>query len=134
MENSIDAKEIEIVYSSYHTTSYKYDEENKVYLRTLSGTDEVDAVTGKQYTVKNIITYQLNNSSYDDYGRQKLDNIGSGEGYYITNGKATKITWSKSSRSSKTVYKYKDSGEEITLNDGNTYIQIQPKDKELVIK
>ena len=134
MENSIDAKEIEIVYSGYHTTSYKYDEENKVYLRTLSGTDEVDAVTGKQYTVKNIITYQLNNSSYDDYGRQKLDNIGSGEGYYITNGKAIKITWSKSSRSSKTVYKYKDSGEEITLNDGNTYIQIQPKDKELVIK
>ena len=129
-----DATDVEIVYSSYHTTSYKYDEINKVYLRILSGTNEVDAVTGKQYTAKNIITYQVKNYSYDNYGRQKLNNIGSGEGYYITNGKAVPITWSKSSRSAKTVYKYKDTGEEITLNDGNTYVQIQPENKSLVIK
>ena len=30
--------------------------------------------------------------------------------------------------------KYKDTGEEIVLNDGNTYIQIQPENKSLVIK
>ncbi len=55
-----------------------------------------------------------------------IDNVGSGEGYYISNGYAVPITWEKSSRSSKTVYKYQSDGEEIKLNDGNTWVHILP--------
>lgn len=134
MENVEIADEIEIPYSNYHTTTYVYDKENKVYKRSMSGKAHVDAITGKQYTAKNIITYKVKNSDAGQgYGRQKLDNITSGEGYYITEGYAVPITWEKESRSSKTVYKYKTSKEEIKLNDGNTWIQIQPKDRELKI-
>ena len=69
-----------------------------------------------------------------DYkGRQNLNNIGSGEGYYISEGKAVKITWSKSSREAKTVYKLKSTGEELKVNDGNTFIQVQPLNQELTI-
>ena len=92
----------------------------------------VDLITGKQYTAKNIITYQVKNRSYDDYGRQELDNIGSGEGYYISEGYATPITWEKTCRSCKTIYKYSD-GKELKVNDGNTWIQIQPVGKVLDI-
>ena len=69
----------------------------------------------------------------DVKGRQDIDNIGSGEGYYITNGYAVPIKWSKKSRTAQTVYTYTD-GTEIKVNDGNTYIQIQPKSQKLTIK
>ncbi|MCI8330949.1 MAG: DUF3048 domain-containing protein [Bacilli bacterium] len=131
-EGAIKADDILIDYSYYHNTSYKYDETRKVYLRSMSDKAHVDAVTNEQYTAKNIITYQVRNKSIDSYGRQKLENVGSGEGYYITNGYAVPITWEKSSRSGKTIYKYKD-GIEIKLNDGNTWVQIQPVDEDLEI-
>ena len=67
----------------------------------------------------------MNNYSIDSYGRQTLENIGSGSGYYITNGYAVPIQWVKDSRSSQTIYKYLDCSE-IQVNDGNTYIQLHP--------
>lgn len=131
-EDAIKADDILIDYSYYHSTSYKYDETNKVYLRTMSNKAHVDSVTNEQYKAKNIITYKVKNRSIDSYGRQALDNTGSGEGYYITNGYAVPITWEKTSRSSKTIYKYSN-GEEIKLNDGNTWVQIQPTNEDLEI-
>lgn len=131
-ENSQIANSVYIKYSNYHNTSYEYDNTNKVYKRTMSGVKHVDAITKKQYTVKNIIVAKVKNTIMDSYGRQDLKNIGSGEGYFITNGYAVPITWSKSSRNSQTIYKYLN-GEEIVVNDGNTYIQIQPIDQTLTV-
>lgn len=133
MEGAIKADNILIDYSYYHDTSYTYDEMRKVYLRSMSDEPHVDAVTNEQYTAKNIITYKVRNRSIDSYRRQKLENTGSGEGYYITNGYAVPITWEKDSRSSKTIYKYASTNEEIKLNDGNTWVQIQPSDRDLDI-
>lgn len=127
-EGSIKADEVTIPYSSYMTTSYTYDEENRVYKRYANKVAHTDAVTKKQYTAKNIIIMKVKNYSVDSYGRQNLDTTGSGEGYYITNGYARKITWEKPSRTEVTTYRYLD-GTEIILNDGNTFIQVQPIDK-----
>ena len=129
-EDSIVANNISVPYSGYMTSSYKYDPVNKYYLRFANG--EAHNVTKEQYHFKNIIVINVRNYTIDNYGRQGLDNIGSGNGYYITDGYARPITWEKSSRSSKTVYKYLD-GEEITVNDGNTFIQIQPTGKTTTI-
>lgn len=133
-EDAIVATNIDIPYSTSLKTSYVYDSENKVYKRFVNGVEHADYVTKKQYTTKNIITYKLPNStiSGDQKGRQDVDTVGSGEGYYITNGYAIPITWEKESRSSQTVYKYSN-GKEIDVNDGNTYIQIQPTNFELSI-
>lgn len=132
MEEAQIATNIDIKYSSYQTTSYEYDSENKVYLRFMNDKKHIDLDTKEQYSTKNIITYQVKNSSYDSYGRQELDNIGSGEGYFISEGYAVPITWEKTCRSCQTVYKYKD-GKEILVNDGNTWIHIQPVGKSLKI-
>ena len=94
-----------------------------------------DYVTKEQYTFKNIITYQVDNYTLNDgenKGRQELENIGSGTGYFISGGYAVPITWEKSSRSSQTKYYY-ESGEELIVNDGNTFIQIQPEGQKLEI-
>ena len=124
-ENSMVAKNIDLDYSYYHTTGYYYDEETKTYLRSMNNTLHNDYVTGKTYTAKNIIIEKIRNYSFDSYGRQDLENIGTGEGYYITNGYAVPITWTKESRSSKTKYTYLD-GTNVVVNDGNTWIQIIP--------
>lgn len=134
-ETSKDATSIDISYSNNTKNHYDYDEENKVYKRSVNGKAHTDYVTKEQYTFKNIIVYQVQNVTIaGDYkGRQNLNNIGDGEGYYISEGKAVEITWSKSSRDSKTIYRFKSTGEELVVNDGNTFIQIQPKGQLLTI-
>ncbi len=132
-EESIKADKVKIVYSGYTYTTYEYDEETNLYYRSMSGKKHVDAITGKQYTTRNIITYKIKNASFDSYGRQDLKNIGTGDGYYISDGYAVPIKWEKESRDSQTVYKYLD-GKEIDVNDGVTWIQIQPADKKLTIE
>ena len=131
-EDAIIADEVYIDYSDYTFTKYVYDKDNKVYNRFMSDVPHVDSETGKQYTAKNIIVYKVQNYTIDSADRQNLENIGEGEGYYISNGYAVPISWSKADRSSKTIYTYAD-GTEIKVNDGNTWIQIQPKGKLLDI-
>lgn len=136
LEGASSAENIDLEYSYYHTTSYEYDAENKVYRRFMSGKANVDLETGEQYTAKNIIIYKVSNytlSDGDGKGRQELENIGSGSGYYISNGYSVPITWEKTSHSGQTVYKYTN-GEEITVNDGNTFIQIMPTSGEITIE
>lgn len=127
MEGVIPANNVSITYSKSMTSSYVYDAEAKNYKRSVNGKPHIDHAINEQNTTKNIITYQVKNTtiSGDVKGRQDLDTIGSGTGYYISNGYAVPITWSKTSRSAKTIYKLKD-GTELKVNDGNTYIQIQP--------
>ncbi|MCR5788017.1 MAG: DUF3048 domain-containing protein [Bacilli bacterium] len=133
---AIIANNITIPYSKGTTTSYTYDPENKVYKRFVNGTAHTDYITKNQYTFKNIITYKVKNNnivSPDGYnGRQEIHNIGSGTGYYISEGYAVPIKWSKESRTAQTKYTYED-GTELKVNDGNTFIQIQPADRELTI-
>ena len=131
-----DANNISIKYSDYRTSNYTYDGSKKVYLRSMNNTKNVDLTTGLQYEVKNIIVYGVKYSSYtyNNYSAyQKIDNVGSGEGYYITEGKAIPIIWEKPNKNAKTKYKVKETGRELVVNDGNTYIQIYPTSGNLVI-
>ena len=43
------------------------------------------------------------------------------------------ITWNKTSKNSKTKYVVKETGKELVVNDGNTYIQIYPTSGNLKI-
>ena len=127
-EDKMEALKVNLKYSNGFTTNYEYDSTANVYKQSVNNKPHTDYETKAQYTVKNIITYQVANYGLGDKkGRQDIKNIGSGEGYFITGGYAIPITWEKKSRSSQTVYKYKATGEEITVNDGNTWIHIVPK-------
>ena len=131
---TVDANNVKIFYSNYNEVEYEYDKNNKVYKRFINNEEHSDYNNGKQLTVKNIIVYDLDYVSIagDTKGRQDLYNIGEGTGYYITEGKAIKITWEKAKRDAKTVYRY-ENGKEITVNDGNTFIQIMPTSGNLEI-
>lgn len=125
--------EITLPYAGFYTVKYSYDENEKVYKRYLNGSGHITQNKVHLGASNLIIQITSNyNIAGDDKGRQNLQTTGSGSGYYITNGTVRKITWSKNSRSEKTVYKY-ESGEEIIFNPGQTWIQIVPPNMNLGI-
>ena len=135
LEDGEDAITVTIPHSQLQTVKYQYDEDTKTYKRFARGKAQTDWDTKDPVTTKNIIiefcdSYTLNDS--ENKGRQGLYNIGTFDGYYITNGKAIKIECTKSSRSEKTVYKDLD-GNEIKVNDGNTFVNICPKNANVTI-
>lgn len=131
MDSNMVATNVSVNHSASQNTSYAYDNNLKLYKRFINNNPHTDAITKEQYTVKNIIVVRLEVYSNDGY-YQNLNNIGEGDGYYITNGYAIPIKWHKSSRESKTTYTYLN-GEEIKINDGNTFIQLQPLNEQLII-
>ena len=138
------ANTITIPYGSApQIASFKYDPENKMYVRYENGVKCVDHNTKESVTTKNIITYKIDYKMCVDNYYWDLDTIGSGEGCYITNGYAVPIKWSKSSRSSKTKYTYKEGtildgkdvgGQEISVSDGRTWIEVQTTKQKLTIE
>lgn len=136
LTEGISATDITIPYSSSYKVTYKYNEETKRYTRGYNKTTQKDWDTKELVTTKNIIITFAKNTTLKDgtsKGRQNLLNIGTFDGYYITNGKAIKIKCYKSSRKEQTVYKDLE-GNEIEVNDGNTFIQIVPVSSKVAIK
>lgn len=122
------ASVVKIKYSALQNISYQYDAERKVYLRSMRGTPHKDSQTGEQFYAKNIIMIYVKDELLDDpedKGRRNLYNIGTGNGYFATNGKYEPITWKKTDRKSKTQY-FDKNGNEISVNDGITWVQIVP--------
>lgn len=131
-EDGKDALDVKIPYSSFNTVEYKYDAETKRYTRYSKGKLQTDWNTGENVTTKNIIITFAQNYEIGG-GKQGLTNIGKLKGYYITNGKAIEITCTKTARASKTIYADLD-GNEIYVNDGNTFIQICPLNANVTIE
>jgi hypothetical protein len=133
LEQGIKISGLKIKYSELHNVSYKYDENEKIFYRSMRGIVDKDRETGKQYYAKNIIIMYVKNYNLPDIetkGRQELENIGTGKGYYITDGKYINITWKKESAKSRTLW-LDSNNEEIILNDGITYVQLAPSDYEV---
>lgn len=136
LEEGQEALSVTIPHSTLQTVRYEYDAENKIYKRYARNKAQKDWDTGDAITTKNIIITFCDNYTLDDSenkGRQGLYNIGTFDGYYITNGKAIKIKCTKTARDVKTVYKDLN-GNEIKVNDGNTFVNICPKDANVVIQ
>ena len=128
IENGDVATVVTIPYTSDNTVKFKYNSETKLYERYVNDKLQKDFLTSEALTTKNIIITFANNYTTDEengYGRQAIENIGTLDGYYITNGMARKIKCKKTSRAGRTSYQDSE-GNEIEVNDGNTYIQIVP--------
>ena len=128
-----EAIKINIPYSANEYRTYTYDSSKKYYLRSTNGKAHIDRRTNKQLHYKNIIIQRADYKIIDNENRIDVKTVGSGKGYFITNGYFIPIKWSKSSRKAKTIYTY-DDGSEIVLNDGNTFIQIVPSKSNITIE
>ena len=133
LEDGIIANSVTIPHSTLQKVKYVYDETNQVYKRYARNKAQTDWDTGNAVTTKNIIITFCDNYTLTDSenkGRQGIKNIGTFDGYYITNGKAIKIKCTKNTRDQQT--KYEDlEGNEIKVNDGNTWVNICPTDAQV---
>lgn len=108
-----------------NTPSFTYNAEDGLYYRDQFGSAHVDAETGEQLTVTNII---LEYENYDIYQRNTIDHpvylhfdtTSGGEGLYITGGKAVPITWERENFWDPVKY-YLEDGTELKLNTGKTW-------------
>lgn len=128
LEDGQEANSVTIPFSSGNVVKFVYNSETGKYERYSKGTKQKDGSTGEDVVTKNIIVTFAENYTLNDperKGRQGLYDVGTRDGYYITNGKAIKIKCKKDSRTAQTVYTDLE-GNEIKVNDGNTFFEICP--------
>ncbi|MDD3631211.1 MAG: DUF3048 domain-containing protein [Atribacterota bacterium] len=121
---------INIKYNVNYEVSYQYMPEIQRYVRFLNGNPHIDAETGRQLQVKNIIIQASDKKILDTEGRLAIDFIGKGAGLIIYNGKSEEITWSKEALESKTYFFNKD-GNRLAIQPGNVWIQVVHPDTEI---
>ena len=131
-DDVINATHLVIPYGNIVTEFY-YNNDEKMYTKVVNGAWITDYATGENITTKNIIIEKITYNVTDDGYYWNLHDVGTGDGYYITNGKAVPIKWSKANRTSKTVYTYLD-GTEIEVSDGRTYIEVQVTNQSTTIE
>lgn len=140
-----DASYVYIPFSFYAQSYLDYDANKNVYMKgqylgTRQSLDRhdsphIDGSTGAQLEFTNILVMSAYHSgALDDKGRISVNFTGSGEGYYITHGKAKPIVWKKESRTSGYKLYEKDGITELVMNPGKTYAAIVPTGAEVVIK
>lgn len=109
-----------------------YDAENKVYLKQINGDAQVDGKTGEQLAFTNVFVLETDISVRDSVGHKEIDWDGGTDsvGYYVSNGGVQKITWSKDYNNESSYLRfYDESGQEISINRGKSYIALNYKNQ-----
>lgn len=118
------ASHVHMQSTAIQTVDFVYDEKTGEYLRyQYNGMAHVDATTGEQISVKNVLILFTDISLIpgDAAGRLTVGTVGSGQGYYITNGKRKVVNWSRGSKTETLHLEYRN-GDELILNCGKTFI------------
>lgn len=102
---------------------FEYNADDGLYYRYQYKSAHTDANNNEQLKFKNIIIQECDYVMEPDNTYLDVKTNGSGGGYYISNGKAVEISWSKADDNSQTKY-FDVNGNEIVLNQGKTYVGV----------
>lgn len=134
--DSIDCTLVDLPFK-HNGSQLDYDAASGTYLYSEYGKKHIDLENGnKQLAFTNVILQCADHHQYDNNGYMQFNIINStGEGYYITGGKAIPVTWKKGHDMDATKF-YDAAGNEITLNTGKTYVGLVSSSRwdELVLK
>lgn len=122
LENSLDAAKVVPGYAM-NKPYFVYNEEDGLYYRYQYGA--AHSGSEGQIAVKNIIFQYCAAGYYATTEYRNIDVHNSQYGYYITNGRAIPLSWKKDGEFGVTHY-YNTENEEITLNQGKTWVCIIP--------
>ncbi|MDO4260569.1 MAG: DUF3048 domain-containing protein [Eubacteriales bacterium] len=120
--DSIDCTLVDLPFD-HNGSQLDYDAASNTYLYSEYNMKHTDPANGnKQLAFTNVILQSASVTQYDSNGYMQFNILNkTGEGYYITGGKAIPVTWSKGHDMDATKFYDKD-GNEITLNTGKTYV------------
>lgn len=127
-ENGRDANTVTVKFSTYKTGIFTYDAESGQYLVEEYGKPYVDANTGEQVAVANVLVLFTDQSviAGDEAGRLKVRTTGTGTGWFACGGRAVEINWSKKDVYSPLTYTTQD-GNELIFGIGPSYVNILGK-------
>ena len=118
---------VKIKFSPAYRMSYKYDEAKGGYARSMDGKPHIDRESKEQLIVKNVIIQNVEDERYTTIdpndSTMKVSVVGSGTGYFLTDGKMISIKWEKSERNKLTKY-IDEAGNPITLQPGQTWVEL----------
>ena len=123
------ATDIRIPFFKHNSSELKYNESTGTYDYYEYGSRHIDGEDNEPLTFKNVILQDMDYHQLDENGYLTYYMINTGDpqpGLYITNGEAVNITWLKDSETSITKF-YDETGNEIVINPGKTYIGLVPK-------
>ena len=103
--------------------TFTYDAESNTYLKQHNGVNQIDGVTGTQLAFTNVLILETVIGDHPNGTHRDVKWSEGGTGYYISNGAAQKIKWSKASIESR-ICLFDESGKELTMNAGKSYIGI----------
>ena len=135
MSNGQAAEHVYIPFSTYEIVDMVYNAETGLYDRSqFDGVPHVDSETGEQLSFKNIFILFCDSGLVpgDDKDRIYVGTTGSDTCYYITDGKAIEVKWSKETRDSEIVFTHLD-GTPLEINRGKTYIAVAPQIRDKVL-
>ena len=117
---SIEASNIALPYQS--PTSLSYSAQSGKYTLIKSNSDKIDVSSSSQVTFNNVFILFADSMTYENAHNTELvmKTLGLGEGFYVQNGKAERITWSLTDDGQMTFYNA--SGAKLDVNRGNSYI------------
>jgi hypothetical protein len=111
-----------------YNVEWKYDNDKNSFLRYNGGVEHKDALTDKQIEAKNIIVQYTETSLMDQAtGRLDIQTQGEGRAVVFVDSTAIDATWKKLNRGDRTKF-YDKEGQEITLNNGITWVEIVATD------
>ncbi len=119
---------ITINYPGKFQTSYHYDPDENIYLRFKGGTKEIDALTGDQIKVKNVVVVKTSiYPTYSQYNEVELDGK-EGELEAFIGGRVYKGKWTKEGFEKPLLF-FDTNGKPLIFEPGTIWVQIAGKDQ-----
>ncbi|MBI5037919.1 MAG: DUF3048 domain-containing protein [Candidatus Kerfeldbacteria bacterium] len=114
-------------YGTTYEVDFTYNQERNQYLRFNANQPHVDANTNEQIAVDNVIV-QLVEEPVLNGGKGRIDMFvgGTGDAWVARDGQMIKATWRKDANRERTRF-YDESGAEIELNRGTTWVHVVTK-------
>ncbi|MDO4563785.1 MAG: DUF3048 domain-containing protein [Clostridia bacterium] len=127
-----EAQEIIIPYANFYKLSYTYNPQTRLYERFINSQPHTTQA-GAALAAKSIIIQVAKSYAYGDGSdRIQLETADTGEGYYISDGKCSPITWEREERRSKLNFYIQGVPLKVS-SEGQTYIQVVPSKSKVTI-
>ncbi len=126
VSTSTSASSFVVDYGAGYKVEWRFDAALSKYLRYLRNVNQLDA-NGDYILLDNIIVQYVNTKIIDDLGRKEIQAVGSGSVRVFRDGRVVPGTWKKNSVNERTRF-FSETGEEIKLKPGKTWLQIVPNE------
>lgn len=133
--NTGSCSEVSVTFSSGYTHTFKYDATENKYYNYLNNRLMTDGNNSAAMAVENVIILYVPVTTLNTSEGHKEWNFEAtnGEGLYVSNGTEQKVYWSKTGKSAPLKIKNAD-GEELTVNQGQSWIGIVPAGNQSLTK